>query len=110
DRQKDIPQTVVDGLAEMGVLGMAAEPEFGGQGFTQQGFCQVMEVLGRHDSSVAVFVNAHHSIGIRALLLFGTPEQKAKWMPDLVAGRKLAAFALTEPEAGSDAGNVQTKA
>jgi alkylation response protein AidB-like acyl-CoA dehydrogenase len=57
-----------------------------------------------------VFVNAHHSIGIRALLLFGTPGQKAKWLPDLVAGRKLAAFALTEPEAGSDAGNVQTKA
>jgi acyl-CoA dehydrogenase family member 9 len=110
DRQKDIPQTVIEGLAEMGVLGMAAEPQFGGQGFTQQGFCQVLEVLGGHDSSVAVFVNAHHSIGIRALLLFGTPEQKAKWLPDLVAGRKLAAFALTEPQAGSDAANVQTKA
>jgi acyl-CoA dehydrogenase family protein 9 len=110
DRQKDIPQTVVDGLAEMGVLGMAAEPKFGGQGFTQQGYCQVMEMLGGHDSSVAVFVNAHHSIGIRALLLFGTPEQKAKWLPDLVAGRKLGAFALTEPQAGSDASNVQTRA
>jgi acyl-CoA dehydrogenase family member 9 len=109
DRDKDIPKTVVDGLAEMGVLGMAAASEFGGQGFTQQGFCQVLEVLGGRDSSVAVFVNAHHSIGIRALLLFGTPEQKAKWLPDLVAGRKLAAFALTEPEAGSDAGNVQSK-
>lgn len=110
DREKDIPKTVIDGLAEMGVLGMGAEPKFGGQGFTQQGYCQVMEVLGSHDSSVAVFVNAHHSIGIRALLLFGTPEQKAKWLPDLVAGRKLAAFALTEPQAGSDAANVQTKA
>jgi alkylation response protein AidB-like acyl-CoA dehydrogenase len=110
DRQSDIPRTVIDGLAEMGVLGMSAEPEFGGQGFTQQGYCQIMEVLGGHDASVAVFVNAHHSIGIRALLLFGTPEQKAKWMPDLVSGRKLAAFALTEPQAGSDAANVQTKA
>lgn len=110
DREKDIPKTVIDGLAEMGVLGMGAEPKFGGQGFTQQGYCQVIEVLGSHDSSVAVFVNAHHSIGIRALLLFGTPEQKAKWLPDLVAGRKLAAFALTEPQAGSDAANVQTKA
>src|SRR5262249_33164125 len=58
----------------------------------------------------AVFVNAHHSIGIRSLLLFGTPEQKAKWLPDLIAGRKLAAFALTETNAGSDAGNVQTTA
>jgi acyl-CoA dehydrogenase family member 9 len=110
DRQADIPQSVIDGLAEMGVLGMAAAPELGGQGIPQQGYCQVMEVLGGHDASTAVFVNAHHSIGIRALLLFGTPEQKAKWLPDLVAGRKLAAFALTEPEAGSDAGNVQTRA
>src|SRR5262249_5389441 len=56
DRQSDIPQAVVDGLAEMGVLGMAAAPEHGGQGFSQQGFCQVMEVLGGKDSSVAVFV------------------------------------------------------
>jgi acyl-CoA dehydrogenase family protein 9 len=110
DRQSDIPKAVIDGLAEMGVLGMSANPDVGGQGFTQQGYCQVMEVLGGYDSSVAVFVNAHHSIGIRALILFGTPEQKAKWLPDLVAGRKLGAFALTEPQAGSDAGNVQTRA
>jgi acyl-CoA dehydrogenase family protein 9 len=110
DRQADIPKSVIDGLAEMGVLGLSVAPELGGQGFTQQAFCQVMEVLGGHDSSTAVFVNAHHSIGIRALILFGTPEQKAKWLPDLVAGRTLAAFALTEPEAGSDAGNVQARA
>jgi acyl-CoA dehydrogenase family protein 9 len=110
DRQSDIPQSVIDGLGEMGILGMSAASEYGGQGFTQQGFCQVMEELGGRDSSVAVFVNAHHSIGIRALLLFGTHEQKSKWLPDLVAGRKLGAFALTEPQAGSDAGNVQTKA
>ena len=110
DRQKDIPRDVIDGLGEMGVLGMSAPQEFGGQGFTQQGYTQVMEVLGERDSSVAVFVNAHHSIGIRALLLFGTPEQKAKWLPDLVAGRTLGAFALTEPQAGSDASNVQTRA
>src|SRR5262245_19856206 len=110
DRAADIPQVVIDGLAEMGVLGMAAPPEQGGQGFTQQGYCQVMEVLGGHDAATAVFVNAHQSIGIRALILFGTPEQKAKWLPDLIAGRKLAAFALTEPEAGSDASNVQTRA
>jgi len=97
-------------LAEMGVLGMAASPDLGGQGFTQQGYCQVMEVLGQQDSSVAVFVNAHHSIGIRALVLFGTPEQKATWLPPLVRGEKLAAFALTEEQAGSDAANVQTTA
>ena len=69
-----------------------------------------MEVLGGHDASVAVFVNAHHCIGIRALLLFGTKEQQARWLPGLLDGSKLCAFALTEPEAGSDAGNVQTTA
>ncbi|MBY0528290.1 MAG: acyl-CoA dehydrogenase family protein [Gemmataceae bacterium] len=110
DRNADIPADVIQGLAEIGVLGMAAPQEFGGRGFTQQGYVRIMEVLGGHDSAVGVFVNAHHSIGIRALLLFGTEEQKRYWLPDLIAGRKLAAFALTEPEAGSDAANVQTTA
>lgn len=110
DKIADIPRTVIDGLAELGVLGMAAPTEFGGQGFSQQGYCQVMEILGGHCASTAVFVNAHHSIGIRALLLFGTKEQQARWLPDLIAGRKLGAFALTEQQAGSDASNVQTMA
>ena len=69
-----------------------------------------MEVIGGHCASTAVFVNAHHSIGIRALVLFGTPEQKARWLPALTSGEKLAAFALTEEQAGSDASNVQTTA
>jgi len=110
DRNADIPQSVIEGLAQLGVLGMAAPKEFGGRGFNQQGYVKVMEVLGGHCSSTAVFVNAHHSIGIRSLLLFGTKEQQAKWLPDLIAGKKLAAFALTEEQAGSDAGNVQTMA
>jgi acyl-CoA dehydrogenase family protein 9 len=110
DRQAEIPQSVVDGLGELGILGMTAPSQFGGKEFSQQGYCQIMEVLGSHCSSTAVFVNAHHSIGIRALLLFGSEEQKARWLPDLIAGRKLAAFALTEPMAGSDAANVQTMA
>jgi alkylation response protein AidB-like acyl-CoA dehydrogenase len=108
DRAADIPRDVIEGLAALGVLGMTAPAEFGGQGFSQQGYTKVIETIGARCSSTAVFVNAHHSIGIRALILFGTPEQKAKWLPDLVAGRKLAAFALTEKQAGSDAGNVQT--
>jgi alkylation response protein AidB-like acyl-CoA dehydrogenase len=110
DRNADIPADVVRGLGELGVLGMAAPPEYGGRGFSQLAYCRVMEVIGGHDAAVAVFVNAHHSIGIRALMLYGTEEQKRRWLPDLIAGRKLAAFALTEPEAGSDAANVQTKA
>ncbi len=110
DREARIPDAVIRGLADLGVLGMTAPTAFGGLGFNQQQYLKIMEILGGHCASTAVFVNAHHSIGIRALLLFGTPEQQAKWLPDLVAGRKLAAFALTEPEAGSDAGNVQTTA
>ncbi len=110
DRNAEIPRSVIDGLARIGVLGMTAPPEFGGRGFGQQQYCKVMEVIGGHCSSTAVFVNAHHSIGIRALLLFGTKAQQEKWLPDLVAGRKIAAFALTETQAGSDAGNVQTMA
>jgi alkylation response protein AidB-like acyl-CoA dehydrogenase len=110
DRNADIPQEVIDGLSRLGVLGMTAPKEYGGRGFSQLGYCKIMEVIGGQDSSVAVFVNAHHSIGIRALILFGTEEQKRRWLPDLVSGRKLGAFALTEPEAGSDAANVQTTA
>lgn len=110
DRDADIPRSVIEGLGRLGVMGMTAPAEFGGLGFSQRGYCKIMEVIGGHCASTAVFVNAHHSIGIRALILFGTEEQKKRWLPDLVAGRKIGAFALTEPEAGSDASNVQTKA
>lgn len=110
DRDAEIPQSVVDGLAGLGVLGMTAPTEFGGRAFGQLAYTKVMEVIGGHCASTAVFVNAHHSIGIRALLLFGTPEQQQRWLRPLVNGTKIAAFALTEPEAGSDASNVQTTA
>jgi len=110
DRDADIPRPVIQGLADLGVLGMAAPKEWGGRAFSQMGYCRIMEVIGGHCASTAVFVNAHHSIGIRALVLFGTPEQKARWLPPLARGEKLAAFALTEEQAGSDASNVQTRA
>jgi acyl-CoA dehydrogenase family protein 9 len=110
DRDADIPASVIQGLGQLGVLGMTAPAEFGGLGFSQRGYTKIMEVIGGHCASTAVFVNAHHSIGIRALILFGTDEQKKRWLPDLVSGKKIGAFALTETEAGSDASNVQTKA
>jgi acyl-CoA dehydrogenase family member 9 len=110
DRNADIPLENIRGLAELGVLGMTAPVEVGGRGFSQQAYCKIMEEIGGHCSSTAVFVNAHHSIGIRALLLFGTAEQKKRWLPGLVNGTQLAAFALTEEQAGSDAANVQTMA
>ncbi len=110
DRDEEIPQSVIDGLAKLGVLGMTVGPEHGGRGLSQQNYCRVMEVIGGRCGSTAVFVNAHHSIGLRALELFGTKEQQAQWMRPVASGEKLAAFALTEPEAGSDASNVQTRA
>src|SRR2546421_4022274 len=110
DRQADIPRSVIDGLGRVGVLGMTAPKEYGGSGFSQMMNCKVLEEIGRRCASTSVFVNAHHSIGIRALLLFGTHEQRQKWLPKLVTGEQLGAFALTEQEAGSDAANVQMQA
>ena len=110
DRNADIPREVIDGLGRVGVLGMTAPAEYGGRGFTQMANCKVLEEIGRRCASTSVFVNAHHSIGIRALLLFGTHEQKQRWLPKLVTGQQLGAFALTEKEAGSDAANVQMTA
>jgi acyl-CoA dehydrogenase family member 9 len=110
DRQADIPREVIDGLGRVGVLGMTAPKEVGGRGFSQMQYCKVLEEIGARCASTAVFTNAHHSIGIRALLLFGTKEQKEKWLPRLMNGEQLAAFALTEREAGSDAANVQLTA
>lgn len=110
DRQADIPRHVIEGLAHTGVLGMTAPKEYGGRGFSQRAYCKILEEIGARCASTSVFTNAHHSIGIRALLLFGTREQKQRWLPPLVTGEQLAAFALTEEQAGSDAANVQTTA
>jgi acyl-CoA dehydrogenase family protein 9 len=110
DRKADIPRSVIDGLGRVGVLGMTAPKEYGGRGFSQMANCTILEEIGRRCASTSVFVNAHHSIGIRALLLFGTHEQKQRWLPKLSTGEQLGAFALTEKEAGSDAANVQMQA
>lgn len=110
DRDARIPDRVIRGLGEQGVLGACLPKESGGGGLSQVSYCRLIEVLGNHCGSTALFVNAHHSIGPRAIVLFGTPEQKAKWLPKLSTGEWLSAFALTEPDAGSDAANVQTTA
>ncbi len=109
DREARIPDSVIRGLGKLGVLGMTVGREVGGLGMSQFNYCRVMEVIGGHCGSTAVFVNAHHSIGLRALELFGTKEQK-EYLRPLMTGEKIAAFALTEPQAGSDAGNVRTRA
>lgn len=110
DRQAEIPESVVKGLGELGILGACLPKACGGLDLSQSSYCRLLEVLGAHCGSTALFVNAHHSIGPRALVLFGTAEQKTKWLPKMASGEWISAFALTEPEAGSDAANVQTQA
>lgn len=110
DRDQKIPDHVVEGLGRLGVLGACLPRRCGGLEMTQTSYCRLLEVLGGHCASTALFVNAHHSIGPRALVLFGTAEQQERWLPKLASGEWLSAFALTEPEAGSDAANVQTTA
>ena len=110
DRQANIPPDVVRGLGDLGVLGACLPPSCGGLGMGQASYCRLLEILGGHCGSTALFVNAHHSIGPRALVLFGTAEQQRCWLPKLATGEWISAFALTEPTAGSDAANVQTTA
>lgn len=110
DRESRIPDDVVRGLGDLGVLGACLPSDCGGRDFRQQSYCRLIEVLGGHCGGTALFVNAHHSIGPRALVLFGTKEQQERYLPKLATGEWLSAFALTEPEAGSDAANVQTQA
>ena len=102
--------TVIDGLAELGVLGMTAPTEFGGRGFSQLGYTRIMEVIGGHCASTAVFVNAHHSHRHSRLAAVRHPRAETAAGCPTWSGQELAAFALTEPEAGSDAANVQTTA
>lgn len=110
DEHQEIPPHVIDGLGELGVMGMIVPREFGGGGFNHTGYCRVLQRIARTCASTAVLVGAHQSIGLKAMILNGTDDQKRRYLPDLASGKTLAAFALTEPEAGSDAANVQTHA
>lgn len=110
DLDADIPKSVIQGLGQLGVLGACLPKSSGGLGLNQTSYCRIVEVLGGHCASTALFVNAHHSIGPRAIVLFGTADQREKWLPKLASGEWISAFALTEPQAGSDAANVQSMA
>lgn len=110
DRQSSIPDNVIRGLGDLGVLGMTIPVKYGGLGMSQYAYCRTVEAISRRCGSTALFINAHQSVGLKALLLFGTEEQKQKWLPPLAQGKYLAAFSLTEPNAGSDAAGIQTRA
>jgi short/branched chain acyl-CoA dehydrogenase len=110
DREKRFPYEIVAKLGELGLMGMPFPEEYGGGGADNLSYAIAIEELGRVDSSVAITVAAHTSLGTWPLYAFGSDEQKAEWMPRLCSGERLGAFGLTEPEAGSDAGNVRTRA
>jgi acyl-CoA dehydrogenase family member 9 len=110
DRNAGVPEPVLRGLFDLGVMSMSIPREHGGLGLSQYDYCRVMEEIGAVDGSLGVLVNAHQSIGLKSLLLFGSPAQKERWLPRLASGEMLAAFALTEENAGSDAGGIETRA
>jgi alkylation response protein AidB-like acyl-CoA dehydrogenase len=110
DREHRFPYDIVAELAELGLMGIPIPEDYGGGGGDTLSYTLAIEELARVDSSVAITVAAHTSLGTMPIYLFGTEQQKREWLPDLASGRRLGAFGLTEPEAGSDAGATRTTA
>jgi short/branched chain acyl-CoA dehydrogenase len=110
DREERFPYELVAGLAELGLMGIPIPEEFGGAGADTVSYAIAIEELTRIDSSVAITVAAHTSLGTMPIYLFGDDHQKQEWLPRLASGESLAAFGLTEPDAGSDAGATRTRA
>jgi short/branched chain acyl-CoA dehydrogenase len=110
DRESRFPYELVKGMAELGLMGMTIPEEYGGAGADTLAYAIAVEELTRVDSSVAITVAAHHSLGTLPIYYFGNEEQRRQWLPELASGKRLAAFGLTEPDAGSDAGATRTHA
>jgi short-chain 2-methylacyl-CoA dehydrogenase len=110
DREHYFPTELIPTMGELGLFGLVVPEQYGGAGGDFTSLCVAIEELGRIDQSIGITLSAGVGLGINPILTFGTDEQKQQWLPDLVAGRTLAAFGLTEPEAGSDAGATRTRA
>ncbi len=110
DEEHHQPEELIQGLFDLGIMSLTIPEEYEGAGMGMQAYCKVNEVVGATDAAICVTLGAHQSIGMKALLLFGTEEQKKKYMPDLACGKRIAAYALTEPGAGSDASSIATRA
>jgi short-chain 2-methylacyl-CoA dehydrogenase len=110
DREHHFPVDVVTKMGELGLFGLAVPEEYGGSGGDFTSVCVAIEEIGRVDQSLGITLEAGMGLGINPILTYGTEDQKQQWLPDLAAGRALAAFGLTEPEAGSDAGATKTRA
>lgn len=100
----------LESLKELGLFGLIVPEEHGGIGLSNTGYSRVLQQTSRYDASTSLTIGAHSSIGMKGLLLFGSPEQKAKYLPKLASGEMVAAFCLTEPGSGSDAGSIKTHA
>ena len=110
DRDHHFPVDAVRAMGKLGLFGITAPEEYGGADGDFTSLCVAIEELGRVDQSIGITLEAGVGLGINPILTFGTDEQKERWLPDLVAGQSLAAFGLTEPGSGSDAGSIRTKA
>lgn len=110
DEKGEMPREIVSHLAEMGLMGLAVPEAMGGLGLPQSAYARVMQQVASHDGSLAVTLGAHQSIGYKALLLFGSDEQKKKYLPKLATGALVACYCLTEPGSGSDAASIKTRA
>jgi alkylation response protein AidB-like acyl-CoA dehydrogenase len=110
EEERWIGDDVIRGLGERGLMGLYVPEEYGGQGLSQTGYCRVSEEFAQVDATLSVVMGVHQSIGMKGIVLFGNDEQKARLLPDLATGRKLAAFALTEPNAGSDVKGIESRA
>ncbi len=110
DEDKDIPDEVIEGLKELGLTGLTIPEEFGGAGMGQLAYAKVMEALAHRCASTVTVLGAHLGLGAKGILLYGTDEQKQRWLPALASGERMAGFALTEANAGSDAGALRTVA
>ena len=110
EEERWVGDDVIRELGERGLTGLYVPREYGGQGLSQTGYCRVSETFSQIDATLAVVMGVHQSIGMKGIVIFGTEEQKARFLPDLASGRKLAGFALTEPEAGSDVRGMRSRA
>src|SRR6266508_1627508 len=110
DRKHYFPVEVVKKMGRLGLFGLTAPEEYGGAGGDFTSLCVAIEEIGRVDQSLGITLEAAVGLGINPILTYGNDEQKHRWLPDLVAGRTLAGFGLTEPESGSDAGATKTRA
>jgi len=110
DRTHTFPVDTIIAMGDLGLFGLPFPPEYGGSGADFTTFCIALEELGRVDQSMGITVEAGVGLGANPIYQFGTEEQRQEWLPDLCAGRRLGAFCLTEPDAGSDAGGTRTTA